>query len=136
MVDHHAALDAALARTRATGEDAHTAEKDALREYERAVMKEIVRNAPSARDDGGDITPDWISNIATALLNNRAMPSKDPAPEPPGLGAVVTDMHGKKWVRDAAYRDRWFCAADGRRADWADLVSTVTQVESIGVRDA
>ena len=58
------------------------------------------------------------------------------APEPPGLGAVVTDIRGKRWVRDANYRDRWYCPADGTRADWADLVDTVVQVESIGVRDA
>ena len=58
------------------------------------------------------------------------------ASEPPGLGAVVTDIRGKRWVRDANYRDRWYCPADGTRADWPDLVRTVTQVESIGVRDA
>lgn len=44
-----------------------------------------------------------------------------PIDEPRWLGAVVEDFDGKTWVRDAGYAKRWYNAADGKRADFAEI---------------
>lgn len=44
-----------------------------VRAYERALLEQIVANAVPAREDGGDITPDWIAVVSRSVLDNRPM---------------------------------------------------------------
>lgn len=39
--------------------------------WERAVLDRILTNVPDQRPDGGDLTPDWISTITTAMIQTR-----------------------------------------------------------------
>lgn len=43
----------------------------AQRQWERAVLEHVLANAPANRADG-DVTPDWIGAISTAMLAGRA----------------------------------------------------------------
>jgi hypothetical protein len=39
-------------------------------EWERAVLQHVLEHAPADRPDG-DVTPDWLSAIATAMIETR-----------------------------------------------------------------
>lgn len=68
---------------------------------------------------------DWIADQVEAQV-------KPPKPDEPGLGGVVVDAAGKEWVRAAAYRARWLCAADGKWDDYDRI--DVVRVLSEGVQ--
>ena len=92
--------------------------------------EEMVRKfaAWTADGDYADWRIDWVRNFLRSLIT-------PPKPEEPqGLGAVVEDMDGKRWVRGwtADGLRPWYMHARGDGRDYTDIAAV--KVLSGGVR--